>query len=252
MGDLIFTVNEHIGDVSVSPDNVPLSLLSEFAKDVEQFIKGSARNPNAGELTVSIVPGSLGLKPCLPLTDLDFSRDVALLEKEDTLDLLDPKRRHIIEKWQARARKCPGRVYFIRDKSADTVVRITKDTRYRSTAAAAWVDVERFLIGEVEDMGGSSRPNVHVRVDGKMVTIGATVEALRVIEKNLVYKQSILHVKAQENIENGSLRNVTLVSAEPFAPAIDEEHYERAKQRARSAWEGVEDAAAWVRDLRGN
>lgn len=250
VGELNFTVNDRIGDTNVSPPQVPLSLLSEFAKEVEQFLKGSGNS--GGGLNVAIVPGSLGLQPCATPSDPTFDRDIELLQREDTLDFVDPKRRHVVEQWQARAKKNPNRTYIIGNSSSRKIVRITKDSRYRSTAAAAWVDVERFLVGEIEDMGGASKPNVHVRLDGQKLTISTTVDTLRKIEKSLVYKQSILHVKAQENIENGSLRNVTLVSAELFSPAVDVAGYERAQERTKSAWDGVEEAAAWVRGLRGN
>lgn len=252
VGDFIFTVNDRIGNVSVSPDSVPLSLLAEFAKDVEHFIKGSSKSAASGELTVAIVTGSFGLQPKALPPDESFARDVGLLDRQDSLDLMDPKRRKVVEKWQAHARRYPGRVYVIGDRSSGKVVRISKDTRFRSTAAAAWVDVERFLVGEVEDLGGSSTANVHIRVDGKVVVVAATVEALRTIKTNLLYKVSILHIKAQENIENGELRDATLISAEPFEPQFDPDKYEQAKKNAEGAWEGIGDAAAWVRELRGD
>lgn len=249
MDDLTFSVDERIGDHSVSPDHVPLPLLIEFAKEVEQFLRGS--NKATPPCAVSIVPGSLGIKPVDAVESPAWGRDFALLDREDTLGLLDPVRRKVVEKWQARARTKPGRVYFIRDAANGKVVRITKDTRFRAVEASAWVNVEQYLVGEVEDIGGSKEPNMHLRIDGKKVVVSATVEALRQIKENLLYKVCLVQITAEENLTSGELRNVSLVEAKRFSPAFDDDAYKAAKRNAESAWAEIPNAADWVRDIRG-
>lgn len=246
--DLIFSVDERVGDVSVSPEHAPLLLIAEFAREVEQFLRGSSKSSEPR--MVSIVPGSLGLRPIDAPDYPEWAGDLALLQREDALGLIDPVRRRIVEKWQARARARPGRVYCIRDDANKRVVRITKDTCYRSVEAAAWVKVDRYLVGEVEDIGGSREPNMHLRVDDKKIVVSATVEALRQLEDNLLYKKCLVHVIAEENLSSGELRNVCLVEANRFTPAFNEAEYELARRRGAIAWVGAGDAVEWVRSIR--
>jgi len=176
------------------------------------------------------------------------------MARQDVLGELDIKRAEVVQKWQARAKSDPDLNYEVRPKGEDFAkVRISRETDYRIGEIIPWVAVEEYLFGEVVDMGGTQKANIHLKLarGGKTLLVGAAQGCLRDQVENRLYHKALLHVRAEQHYKTGDLRNVRLIAFVDYQPAYNEEALDRFAAKGAEAWADVPDAAQWVREARG-
>ncbi|MGV8869310.1 MAG: hypothetical protein ACOH2S_20515 [Janthinobacterium svalbardensis] len=248
---LSFSVTDSVDDIPISPKRVPLSLLGEFQKDVSDFLKGSNRDAKPSDVMVSVESGSLALVASGLLAVTALWSDVSHMHSSYSLSLIDDNRAKILEKWQQKARENPNRSYKVSDKISGTSINIDSHSNFHQEKNI-WMEVEKYLLGTITDLGGLSKPNIHVVLnDGTTVTVSANKNQLLNEEKNLVYRELLLHVNAEENLISKQLRNIRLIEFENYQPSFDEEEFNRMTERGAVAWADVQDAGLWVDKLRG-
>jgi hypothetical protein len=244
------SVHDEIDGAEVSPDAVPIDLLKEFAGEVEAFLGGSDAK-DAGPLIVSVQKGSLALRQESPASDR-LHWDIGVLESSKDVSGVDPKRAGIVLKWQRRADAQPNRRYSISDVERGHSFVVSRSTTYFRKAADLWVSVQRKVLGEVVDMGGTKKPNVHLRLaDGTMLLIGADHDRLASERENRLYQRCLLRITAEENVDTGEIRSARLIAFEDYAPQIRQGILDTMRANGSEAWAGI-DAVAWTRDRRGD
>jgi hypothetical protein len=233
----------------VGPASMPVALLADYQAQVARFLKGSHADVDLAALRVGIEAGSW--KVVVPAMALvaGLASDVALLGSGN-LDDMDPKRAEIIEEWQKAAAKAKTRRYDILPGSGKAV-HIHARTHYARQDQATWVKVEKYLLGEVIDLGGK-KPNVHLLLpDGTTVKVGTSHDQVLDQNDNLVYRRALLHVRAEEDLHTGTLRHVHLIKFAHYQPAFDSEAFAAMVAKGRKAWADVPDASEWVEEQRG-
>jgi hypothetical protein len=176
------------------------------------------------------------------------------MERQDVLGELDSKRAEVVQRWQARAKADPDLTYEVRPRGeALPRIRISRETDYRVGDIVPWVAVEKYLFGQIVDMGGAQKANVHLRLErgGKSVIVAASQDYLREQQENRLYHKVLLHVRAEQHFRTGDLRNVRLIAFVEYRPSYNEEALDRFAAKGAEAWADVPDAARWVRELRG-
>ena len=134
-----------------------------------------------------------------------------------------------------------------------SAVVISADSDFRSDDANQWVRVERYVRGEIEDMGGHSRPNAHIRLpDGKSLLVDAAREMLRDEKVNRLYKPAMLRIVAEYNVLTREYRGARLLQFVEHESELREKDLDRLTQRGAKAWRDVSDAGAWIDELRGS
>jgi hypothetical protein len=249
---LQFSVSDRVKGHEVTPETVPLGLLKEFVKDVSAFIRGDDKEIDASNLVVSVVPGSLALQSYEEVPeDLAIWHDIEQLSN-GRLDGVDPKRVNIAEKWRTEAMKKPTRTFRISDTANTHVVAIHANTFFIREFESNWVLVERYFSGMVEDFGGATAPNIHLRLDdGSSLKIDATRDQIREQERNPVYHTVIMRVELEEDLVTGEKRNARFLGFGDYDPRIDEDQYKKTIEAGQAAWKDIGDAADWVRKIRG-
>jgi len=249
-----FFMRGQVDGVELTPRTIGLSQFNEFNQQVEAFIAGSQRG-NLNEMHVEVGEGSYKLTVLLTVaTATALVPDLELLDREDRLGELDPKRGEIVSKWQARAKADPAVQYEIKPDQAELpTVRLSRTTDFRIGAVVPWVTVEKYLFGMIVDMGGAQKANVHLRLkdSGQLVKIDAVQDYLKDLPDNRLYHQALVHVRAQQHYRTGALRAVQLIAFEDYAPVYDEAALDRFAAKGREAWRDIPDAVAWVRERRG-
>lgn len=251
---LRFAVNDIIDNDDVSPARVPLSLLGEFQKEVADFLKGSSRDVNPADVLISIENGSLALVATGGLlTAITLWADLDHLKSTDSLNLIDSKRAAVVERWQASAQKNPHRRYTVFDQLGQVSFSIDSSSNFHR-AEDVWVHVEKYLHGTVVDMGGSTKPNVHLKLDNGITLppIASTQKLLAQGEQNRLYRPALLHVTAEENLITRELRNLNLLAFEDYQPSYNDDEFNQMVERGTKAWSNIPDATAWLENLRGN
>ena len=130
--------------------------------------------------------------------------------------------------------------------------RISQKTDYRVGAIVPWVAGEKYLFGQIVDMGGVQKANIHLKLDrgGKTIIIGTSQGYLHE-QTPKIYHKALLHVRAQQHHQTGELRNVHLIALVDYNPTYNEEALDRFAATGEKAWADVADASNWVKELRG-
>jgi hypothetical protein len=237
---------------AVSPARVPLALLRGFAKAVEQFIRGDGAGVDTNLLDVAIVEGSLGFHTA-PIADPVLLADLRHLSQSEKLDAISPGRRAVIERWQKTARGVRKSSFEITASMLSRPILVNATSDFRADDADQWVRVERYLRGEVEDLGGSTHANAHIRLpDGTRLKVDTDRTVLRDDKINRLYKPAMVRIAAEYNVMTREYRDARLIAFVEHDTRIDERELQRLFERGTKAWADVPDAAQWVESIRGN
>lgn len=236
---------------AISPANVPLATLAEFAADVDAFIKGASKEVDTRGLGVSVVPGSLAITS-QPLLAPSLFRDLKSLKRSADLSAIDSKRSAIVAKWQAAARSALGWSVKLVSGSLQGAILIDKTTDFKALNADVWLEVERYIHGELTDLGGSTKANAHIKLpDGKKLIVRASRDLISSETDNRVYHTVHVRIKAKYNLVTGELKDPTLIEFVDYAPKFDETQFEQFTRNGAKAWGDVESSSEWVRQIRG-
>ena len=251
MKKVLFSLVDRSPGYEVSPGRVPMGTLSNFAAEVKDFVKGGAKDIDVDSLEVAVVSGSLAIEINSDMTT-NFWDDLTRLASSFDLKGLDEKRRLIVEKWQAQATKKEDVSFKIGASTLSKEIVVSKSTKFRIQHEDLLVDVERYIRGEVLDLGGVTKPNAHIRLpDGKSLLVRTDRDQIRSEKTNHLYKQVYLRIKAKYNLETGELTDAQLIEFVEHAPKFDQDAFERLTMNGLKAWADVPDPAKWVRELRG-
>jgi hypothetical protein len=252
--NISFVLRGKIDGIDLTPRSIGLSQFNEFNRQVEEFIAGSKRL-KLDETHIEVAEGSYKLIVGLPL--LVFSAlqsDLRVLSRQDSLGEIDPKRQEVITKWQARSKQFSDLAYEIVPLDPDLPkVRISRESDFRVGKIVPWVSVEKYLRGEVVDMGGAHKANVHLRLDstGELETLSTSQGYLQEQVENRLYRKVLAHVRAEQHYKTGELRRIQLVGFVDYSSKYDEAALDLFAAKGREAWSDIHDAATWVRELRG-
>lgn len=243
---------DHSAGFEASPERVRLGDLADFSADVATFLHGEDKDVDTKTLEVAVRKGSLAIETVPLLSAPGLFRDLRTLLVGELLDNLDAKRREVMERWQKAARQSKQVAYRISAPFLDRPIVVNAESDYHADDADQWVQVERYIRGEIQDLGGVTKANAHVKLpDGRTLKVTAERDVLRDDTVNRLYKLAMLRIKAEYNVLTRDLRNARLVEFVEYAPTVDEEALSRLTRRGAVAWRDVPDATAWVDELRG-
>lgn len=249
---ITFALIDDSAGYAASPDRVRLGALADFTADVATLLRGADKEIDPGSLDVAVESGSLAIRTVPLAMAPTLFRDLLSLMNSERMDHLDSKRREVIERWQKRARNAGDIAFRISAPFLPRPVLVSSESDFHSDDADQWVQVERYVRGEILDLGGATRANAHVRLpDGSTLKVTTEREVLRDDTTNRLYKQAMLRIRAKYNVLTRELRDAHLVEFVAYAPHFDESDMARLTRRGAEAWKDVGDATDWVEDLRG-
>lgn len=248
---LTIALHDESRGYAISPKRVPLALLSSFVADVKEFVRGSDKEVDPAELDVSVVEGSLAVEvPAMFAPHL--LHDIQLLQGSTDLAKIDAKRRFVVEQWQSSAKVSLSRTIRIASSALDRPLVIDRSTDFRVLNTEKWVDVERYIQGELMDLGGVRESNAHIKLpSGKTLTVRTDKELIKAKTDNMVYRVVHLRIRAKYNLDTGELKEPVLIEFVNYAPKFDADAFAQLTRKGAEAWKDVSDPAQWVRQLRG-
>ena len=248
---IIVSLHDTSRGFEVTPQRVPLALLSSFSQDVEALLRGDGKQLDTAQLEVSVVEGSLAVHTT-PLASSDLLQDLRQLLSSQLIDGLQVKRREVVARWQKLAKASREVQFKISSALLAEPIVISATTDFRSDDADQWVRVERYLRGEIYDLGGKQVVNAHMQLpDGKTIKVEAAREMLRADKINRLYKPAMVRIKAEYNVLTREYRNAHLIEFVEHDSKLDEQAMSKLTERGALAWKDVPDAGQWVSDLRG-
>jgi hypothetical protein len=248
---LDISLHDRQDEGSISPDRVPLSILRAFASDVDDLLKGSGVEIDTSTLNVSVFKGSLGVRT-EPLANSGLLRDLRHLTHSQKLDGVDSKRSVVIQRWQKTTRHNSHLVYRIKTPALSDMIVISAETDFHADDADQWVKVERYLQGEIYEMGGKNKVNAHIRLpDGSTLAVESDRDFFRNDKVNRLYKPAMSRITAEYNVVTRKYRNARLLSFDEYQQTLDEQQLAMLFRRGADAWKDVPNATEWVESLRG-
>lgn len=249
--ELRFSLSDRIDGAEIGPARVPLALLGQFQNDVSDFLKGSSRDVDPMQVQIAIESGSLALVASELLSASSLWHDLDRLQQTESLDQIDRKRAEVMERWQAAVRQSGYRRYAVGERTRPEILHVDAQSNFRRVEEDAWVVVEKYLYGRVVDLGGKTKANVHLELEGGItLKVASAHDLLEKEDRNRLYRPALLHVTAEENLHTGELRNLRLLAFEQYDPTYDESEVKRMVERGTRAWADVKNASEWVENLR--
>lgn len=250
---ITIALTDYTAGFQATPDRVRLGDLAAFSSDVAAFLRGEDKDVDTNNLEVAVRKGSLAIETVPLLSAPSLFRDLRTLLGGELLDNLDAKRREVMEKWQKAARQTKQVAYRISSPFLEKPIEINAESDYHADDADQWVQVERYVRGEIQDLGGVTKANAHIKLpDGRTLKVTTERDVLRNDTVNRLYKLAMLRIKAEYNVLTRELRNARLVEFVEHAAAVDEEALSKLTRRGAVAWRDVPDATTWVDTLRGD
>lgn len=251
---LSFSLHDEVEGRPLTPENVDLLTLHQFMGEVIALVQGDFSRAEIGQPSVSIEEGSVKLVSLVPvIIAASLHHDLAGLAGTEDLDSISPKRAEVIENWQARATKAESkRRYDVLAKAegeATARLAVSRTSHFRHLQLDSWVHAEKYLTGRVVDLGGKTKPNVHlVLASGTSVKIDATEDQLEGAE--YLYRTMTLNVSVKEHIRTGEIRQARLIDVVKPLREVDEDKLKSLWRKGKEAWAGISSPTEWVEQLR--
>jgi hypothetical protein len=251
---LSFSLHDEMDGLPLTPENVDLLTLHQFMGEVIELIQGDAKRAEMGQPSIAIEGGSVKLVSMVAtLVAASFQEDLETLARSADLDAISPRRAQVIETWQSRSTKSDSkRRYSIAPDGAsktDVTLQINQQSHFRHHQLDSWVRAEKYLSGRVVDLGGKTKPNIHlVLPSGESVKVDASESQLE--GADYLYKAITLNVNAMEHIRTGELRDLRLIDVVRPSTEIDEDKLKALWKKGRSAWAEITSPTEWVERLR--
>jgi len=251
---LSFSLHDEVGERPLTPENVDLLTLHQFMGEVITLVQGDSSRAEIGQPTVSIKEGSVKLVSLVPvIVAASLHHDLKGLALSGDLDAIAAKRAEVIESWQSRAAKEGSKRRYdllaVMEGQAPARLEVTRESQYRHKQQDFWVVAEKYLTGRVVDLGGKTKPNVHlVLASGDSVKIEATETQLE--GADYLYKEMTLNISVKEHIRTGEIRQARLIDVVKPLREVDEDKLRALWRKGKEAWTGISSPTEWVEQLR--
>lgn len=231
-----FSMRDRLEDREVSPSHVALGELKDFCARVAEFLRGEQKDLSAATLLVAIRKGSLSLDVHDVPPESSVWNDLSSLASSEELGAIDEKRAALVLNWQERSRDRASFEIHITTDRTDRGVRINAQSNFRKSSDPVWVTAERYLVGEAVDVGGSRKPNLHLRqASGLTIMVSSERALLRGIERNVLYRNVVARVLVEERLDTGAVRNARLLGLNVLQPPSTRRRSRRWSRRAPAA-----------------
>lgn len=251
---LSFSLHDEMEGRPLTPENVDLLTLHQFMGEVIDLIQGEAKRSEMGLPSVAIEDGSVKIVSAVAsVVASAFQADMETLARSADLDAISPKRAQIIETWQSRSTKSDSKRHYSIVPDAERkdamMVLISRDSVFRHHQLDQWVRAEKYISGRVVDLGGKTKPNIHLVIpSGESIKVEASESQLE--GADYLYRAITLNVSAMEHIRTGELRDLRLIDVVRPLKEIDEDKLQSLWRKGREAWAEIASPTEWVERLR--
>jgi hypothetical protein len=251
-GTFEFRLKGVIDSVPISPNHIDMAILKEFTVDVVEFLNAE-QSKEKQKIIVSIEDRSLGIVPHILIgMSMALSGKIAHINESKDLTVLTEKQAMIIEKWQEKAKKNNSIELIIGQKNTTNQLRVNRDSKYKWVTSDIWVETEVYLYGTITDVGGATKPNIHLKdANGVGYMIDCKIDDVLEDTTNRVYRYYGVRATGKQNINSKELKDLKFVDYIDYNPTFKKEKLQEFIDSSSSYWEGVKDSVEWVRNLRG-
>ncbi len=193
------------GNIQLTPSNYDIKYISRILQDVEDIL--FPENKKARPLIAyDIEKGSVRhIFTTATQTVIGFSAILEKINKEKSIDFLQPKTAQAIENLQKTALKKQYEFQIKTSIDESVKLSITPTTAYYRKPLP-WSEAEFYFYGTLKDAGGKNKANIHLDTDDYgYIAIETEKKLLQDLKDNLLYKEIGLRAKGRQNMETGEI-----------------------------------------------
>ena len=215
------------GQLPLTPDNYDISELRVILNQVEQLLFPAIERHNRPIVSYEIKEGSVKhiFKTSLQVI-IGFNAVLGQIQSKKAIDFLEYPTARAFYALQETAQK-QNYSFNITTSVQDTnQLKIDPSTKY-TLPTDQWITSEFYFYGDITNMGGKVKPNVHVSVAGMpAVLIKTPKETLTNYERNPLYKPLGVRATGRQNLATGEIDTDSLDFVEfiEYNPDYDENY----------------------------
>ncbi|MFN8257714.1 MAG: hypothetical protein U0W24_18610 [Bacteroidales bacterium] len=237
-------------DDSLTIDNYDISELKNVLYDLEVLIrKPLLKDQKKANITLKYEDGSVKLRLFTIVAAINsVISDLNIATNTNSIFEINQDRAKIIDEWQKNA-KTNNVTYLFKDSNQVEILKIDSSTNY-FLQKQTWVEVEVIFYGEITDLGGKTKPNIHLDTSAGTITIDCDRNDL--INQNRLYKRCGVKVKAKQDLFSYEYLNDSMKFIEfiDYSGTLEGEELLKFIENGTEAWKNIPDSVKWKRNLR--
>lgn len=253
-GEIQIRIKGNLDNTPLTPSNFDIrdikDLLDVVSRLLESFHAGSNRRP---VVSYEIRKGSvINVFRTNMQTVVSFMAVASLVQSSGSLDGLEANTAKCIQDLQKSA-ICKGYSYEISGSGHEGTALVIDSHSNLKINDAIWANTEIYLYGTLENAGGISKSNIHIRTkEYGTVIIEADREVLRQREENFLYRNFAIRAMGRVNVRSGEIdmTSLRLIDMTPFNPKFDSQYIKKLTTTASKRWSDVKDVDNWLNQIR--
>lgn len=241
------------GQLDLTPEIYDISELKILLDQIDKLVFAKDRK-NRQIISYEVKEGSVKhiFKTSLQAV-IAFNALIAEIDNKKSIDFLEHPTANALEMLQDSAIKQNYNFEISTSLENTSKLLITPLTHYQHSKNE-WVDAEFYFYGEVIDMGGKTKANIHINSPGfGIVTIDTPKDIIENYEVNPLYKPLGIKTIGKQNLLTGEVDKTTLKFLDfiEYVPKFDENYLQKLIKKASKTWSDVKDPDLWLQEIRG-
>jgi len=241
------------GEIPISPEIYDISEIRNIIDNVERILFPHDRK-NRPTISYEIKEGSIKhiFKTSLQAI-IGFNAILGQIQQKNNLEFLEYTTAQAFHALQETAKKQNYKFDISTSLETSSHLIIDSTTNYL-LPECEWVEAEFYFYGDITNMGGKSKPNVHVSAPGiGSFIIETPKNVLSEYSGNPLYKPLGVRAIGRQNpvtgeLDPGSLKFKDFVD---YLPKYDEKYLNSLMDKAEETWVDIDDPDEWLHELRG-
>ena len=241
--------------VSLSPNLLDVDEIVSLLSHARDFLFPE-KNKQRGRVSISLEEGSAVLRFGVDsATAIQSQAILGRLNTDHDLGLLNSKQIDAIEALQKFVKDENFVIHFGLSDKLNEGLRLDRETEWIAKEDI-WVNEELYVTGEIVDVGGKTKSNIHIVTDSfGTLTVEADKDVLTEDSKNRLYKKQKLRIQIKRNLNTGEFRKGSAMLIEFIDFDQDnespEEYLDRLIAEAKPHMDKIEDPENWLKNIRG-
>lgn len=242
------------------PESILLSEFNDFCQWVKKFVFSNEKEPKESYFKIIDKCVVLELNDVGERAFSDATEVLSAIEADGGISMYTSsvKKKHTSNKFKLLTElqnRCSDNDHYYTISDGDSTIAINKNTHFNFDLDKYYHDYETYVLGELQQAGGTSSINIHIRPRDQAKNIIIELSKKQVVELEFqnrlnLYKNFAARCSAKINIITQDIRSYKLIEYYPYFEQPNQKNKNRFFNESEKVWEKV-DAEDYTKDIRG-
>jgi len=251
LGEIELHIEGKVGAQKLTPALVDIEEIRAILGEAADLLFPTEKRSQRPIISYEISGGSVRHRfRTMMQTVVGFGAIITQIGTEGHIDFLHERTASAIESLQRIARE---KDYTVTLMANHQTLLIDRTTHYERRQQV-WVEAEFYLYGELTNAGGKNNPNIHLDTkEHGSLRIAVKKDYLKQGEKNLLYKKFGIRAAGRQNLQTFEMdpNSLQFIELMDFDATYSQTYLDGLLRRSAPAWSEVDDADAWLEEVRG-